>query len=233
MYITPQQDLAARKLAMPMLRDIGVKNLSDMTFHEMRWNDLCAAEKRLKKGGADLMDSAESADTERRSQIETAYDGIIEAFDAIRAEKDIRTSEGSRDPRAQAQSKAQIAKRPQYEPRTSGDDEAAEVSYALKPEQRFTTWAQGRTNSGEEYRGLSVGQYLRSMVVGGKTEAERRALSEGSDSAGGYTVPDVLSAHLIDLARAESVVMRAGAQTVPLTSDTNNIAKVLTDPVPG
>lgn len=233
MFITDEHDNAARKLAMPMLRDIGVKNLSELSFHEMRWNDLCAAEKRLKTGGADLMDAAESADAERRNQIETAYDGIIAAFDAIRAEKDIRTSEGSRDPRAQAQSNAQIAKRPQYEAVDTRADEPAEIVYALKPEQRFTTWAQGRTNSVGEYRGLSVGQYLRSMVVGGKTEAERRALSEGSDSAGGYTVPDILSAQLIDLARAESVVMRAGAQTVPLTSDTNNIAKLLSDPVPG
>ena len=106
-----------------------------------------------------------------------------------------------------------------------------DVVFALTPEQRFTTWAQAKSG-GEEYRGLSVGQYLRSMVIGGKTDMERRALSEGSDSAGGYTVPDILSATLIDLARAQSVVMQAGAQTVPLTSDTNNFAKLLTDPVP-
>jgi HK97 family phage major capsid protein len=79
---------------------------------------------------------------------------------------------------------------------------------------------------------MGAGQFLRAMVVQDKTELERRALSEASDSAGGYTVPDVLSATLIDKARAASVVMQAGAQTVPLTSDKNTIAKVLTDPVP-
>lgn len=85
---------------------------------------------------------------------------------------------------------------------------------------------------GAEDHDLSTGAYLRAMVLGAKTEAERRALSEGTDSAGGYTVPEVLSSRLIDLMRARAVVMKAGAVTVPLTSDTNHIAKVATDPVP-
>lgn len=236
MFITDEQDLAARKLAMPVLRDIGMKNLSDMRCHQMTWNDLCAAEKRLKTGCADILDKAEGADTERRNQIELASDGLIAAFDAIRAEKDIRSEEGSREPRAQAASKAKLAARPKMEPgeaRNGSDDEIeGDICPALTPEQRFSTWAQARVPVESDYRGLSIGQYLRSMVLGGKTDIERRALSEGSDSAGGYTVPTVLSATLIDLARANSVVMRAGAQTVPLTSDTNNWAKLLTDPVP-
>lgn len=57
-------------------------------------------------------------------------------------------------------------------------------------------------------------------------------MSAATDSAGGFTVPDVLSAELIYKARAESVVMRAGEQTVPLTSDNNTIAKLLSDPIP-
>ena len=110
--------------------------------------------------------------------------------------------------------------------------EAAETVYALAPEQRFTTWARAKSVDADAYRGLSLGNYLRSMIVGGMADLERRALSEGSDSAGGYTTPTPLSAELIDLMRAASVVTRAGARTVPLTSDNNNVAKLLTDPVP-
>jgi len=113
-----------------------------------------------------------------------------------------------------------------------GDGEQASVS--LKPEQRFSDWAarSGASRGSSELRGLTTGGLLKAMVLGPKTEAEKRALSEGTDSAGGYTVPDVLSAAMIDRMRAQSVVIRAGARTIPLTSDTNNFAKVLTDPVP-
>ena len=58
------------------------------------------------------------------------------------------------------------------------------------------------------------------------------ALSEGTDSAGGYTVPTVLSAQLIDMLRADSVVMAAGAQSVPMARDNLSFAKVASDPVP-
>ncbi|MCZ4260973.1 phage major capsid protein [Limimaricola sp. G21655-S1] len=111
-----------------------------------------------------------------------------------------------------------------------GDVAAEEVRHALRPEQRMTAWAEAKKP--DEYRGLSLGGYLRSMVIGAKTDTEKRALAEGSDSAGGYTVPTVLSARLIDLLRANSVVNQAGAQTVPLTSDDHSIAKLASDPTP-
>jgi HK97 family phage major capsid protein len=80
--------------------------------------------------------------------------------------------------------------------------------------------------------GVTTGAFLRALILGPKNDAEKRALSEGTPGAGGYTVPDVLSARLIDKLRAASVTIRAGALTVPLTSDTNYVARVLTDPVP-
>jgi HK97 family phage major capsid protein len=60
------------------------------------------------------------------------------------------------------------------------------------------------------------------------TPAEQRALAEGTDSAGGFTVPDVLSASFIDRVRDALVVQRAGAVIVPMTSDVLNIARVKT-----
>lgn len=85
----------------------------------------------------------------------------------------------------------------------------------------------------DQYENLPLGDYLRAIVRGGKTDLERRALAEGTDSAGGYTVPEFLSSQMIDALRAASVVSRAGAMTMPLTSKDNLIAKVLTDPSPG
>lgn len=234
MYITEQQDLAARRHCIAALRDLGVKSLFEIKAHKMTWGELNAAEKRIKTAAADLIDKIEGADSESADKIALASDGLMAAFDALKFEKDLRSELGNREPRAAAESPSMLANRPGVDPVEvrQGENGSSDIVYALSPEQRYTTWVQARS-SGDECRGLTVGQYLRSMIVGGKTEAERRALSAGSDSAGGYTVPDMLSATLIDLARAQSVVMRAGAQTVPLTSDTNNVAKLLTDPVPG
>ena len=105
-------------------------------------------------------------------------------------------------------------------------------AFALRSNQTFASHVAERRSGNVEFSELSTGAYLRAMVIGAKTDVEKRALAEGTDSAGGYTVPDILSARLIDRMRAASVVMRAGAQVVPLGSDTTYIAKVATDPVP-
>lgn len=235
MFITDEtKSLAARKNALSFHTRHNIKSIADIKPHTLTWADLNALEKDARKEGRAMLDRAPAATDEQRDSLENAVDAFSDLLDAIRAEKDERAVAGSREPRSESATAAQLAKRPGYDAGEArqGDDSTADTVYALAPEQRFTAWAQARS-SGDDYRGLSVGQYLRSMVIGGKTEAERRALSAGSDSAGGYTVPDVLSATLIDLARAQSVVMRAGAQTVPLTSDSNNIARLVTDPVPG
>ncbi|MDH3669344.1 MAG: phage major capsid protein [Paracoccaceae bacterium] len=109
--------------------------------------------------------------------------------------------------------------------------QAEEATVGLKPEQRMADWA--REHAGRsDFEGLSLGGYLKSMVCGGGSELERRALSEGVDASGGFTVPDILSSRLIDLVRNRTQVIRAGAVTVPLTSDQHYIAKVASDAVP-
>lgn len=109
------------------------------------------------------------------------------------------------------------------------EDDSPERQWALTPQQRSTTWARARSD--DDLRGLSIGQFLRAAVIGAETDLERRALSIGTDSAGGYTVPTILSAQLIDALRAQSVVIAAGSRTVPLEGKTA-VAKLLTDPVP-
>jgi HK97 family phage major capsid protein len=69
------------------------------------------------------------------------------------------------------------------------------------------------------------------MGLGPQNDLQRRALAEGSDSAGGVSVPDIVLARFIDNMRAALVTVRLGAQTVPLTSDKNTIARTATDAV--
>lgn len=84
------------------------------------------------------------------------------------------------------------------------------------------------------HESFTAGEFLRSMILGpGNNQELRAALAEGTDSAGGYTVPDIVMAQLIDKMRAASHVISAGAITVPLTSDKTTIARIETDPTPG
>ena len=64
---------------------------------------------------------------------------------------------------------------------------------------------------------LTFGGFLRAAVLGtGEGSRYRNTMLESTDSSGGYTVPEVLSAQLIDRLRAQSVLMRAGATTMVL-----------------
>lgn len=80
---------------------------------------------------------------------------------------------------------------------------------------------------------VGVGDLIRAQITGARNEAEERALSEGTNSAGGFTVPTPLASQFIDLMRARSVVMTAGAMTVPMDSQTLAIARLESDPDSG
>ena len=82
--------------------------------------------------------------------------------------------------------------------------------------------------------GLTLGGYLRAMVTGPRTKAEQMALSGGTGGSGGYTVPEFLSAQLIDKFRPRMVCAQLGAQIVPLTGNNGSyvFTKLLTDPTP-
>jgi len=78
---------------------------------------------------------------------------------------------------------------------------------------------------------LSLGKAVRAMIVGdwSDAQAEHRALSTTSNPTAGILVPNLLSATVIDKARALSVVARGGAQTVAMTSGSLTIARVSDD----
>lgn len=235
MNVSQAQEAAIRKYAVDFLTDARCRSISELEPYKMTWADICAAEKRAKMIANRLVDESEKADPATVERMMAASDALIAALDAFKLEKDIRSEIGSREPRERPESPAVLARRPYLADATvradgTGDVETREHSFALSPEERMTTWAQAK--GAEAFNGLSFGGYLRSMVLGAKTDVERRALSAGSDSAGGYTVPTNLSAQLIDKLRAASVVVRAGAQTVPVTSDNLSFAKLATDPVP-
>jgi HK97 family phage major capsid protein len=81
------------------------------------------------------------------------------------------------------------------------------------------------------YEGCTFGGLVRALVTGPRGAGERRALSEGVDSAGGVSVPDIVLREFIDRLRANIVCIAAGARTIALESDKNTMARLVADPV--
>jgi HK97 family phage major capsid protein len=80
---------------------------------------------------------------------------------------------------------------------------------------------------------LSFDRYLRGLATARWDGAEHeRALAEATVGAGGALVPSPLSSRVIDLARNQTRVFQAGAVTVPMTSQTLAIPRLLTEGSP-
>lgn len=78
----------------------------------------------------------------------------------------------------------------------------------------------------------AFGHYVLAKTFGpsrATPEPIRNALGEGVNTAGGYLVPEQLASEVIDLARARSVLMRAGTRTIAMTSDAMLVPKLETD----
>lgn len=82
----------------------------------------------------------------------------------------------------------------------------------------------------------SIGRQLRGLVLGSANSDAReladefKALGGTSDPAGGYTISGILSSTWIDLLRAQMVLSRAGARTVPMDARDVTLARLTTDP---
>jgi HK97 family phage major capsid protein len=103
----------------------------------------------------------------------------------------------------------------------------------LTREQNVYDWCQARGMFDPADEPLSFDRYLRGMATGNWDNApHERALAEATIGAGGALVPSPLSARVIDLARNRTVVLRAGAQTVPMTSQTLALARLTSEGTP-
>ena len=78
---------------------------------------------------------------------------------------------------------------------------------------------------------LDLGRFLKGITTGNWNggERERRTMAVGTDSLGGYLLPSPMSSRIIDLARNQSVLVRAGALTLPMETSTLKLAKITQD----
>ena len=91
----------------------------------------------------------------------------------------------------------------------------------------FRAWVEERSEHPREFGKLRLGDCLRAMITGPRNELEKRVLAAGTDSAGGFTVPDILPTDhgvrptfdivptLIDLLGRRVPLQLSGASLVP------------------
>jgi HK97 family phage major capsid protein len=80
---------------------------------------------------------------------------------------------------------------------------------------------------------FGFGDFIKGMVSPSGNPEILASLSEsGGIATGDVTVPINLMPQLIDLMRAKTVCIQAGALTVPIDTETTNIARVAADPIP-
>jgi HK97 family phage major capsid protein len=103
----------------------------------------------------------------------------------------------------------------------------------LTREQSVYDWCQARGMFDGADAELSFDRYLRGLAAARWDGAEHeRALAEATVGAGGALVPSPLSSRVIDLARNQTRVFQAGAVTVPMTSQTLALARLLNEGAP-
>lgn len=240
MTLPQDQYLALRKHAAALANKLSIRSDADFQPHKLDWKNLAGSQAEIARAARGVADKfQDGAPSDELRTLEAAHDALMALHDDISREMDIRSKIGDRGTRASGDDP--FSRRPVHDDAEARgvegsyeDDvtEAAPPAYSLRHGQSMSEHIRTNRYAGGELRGLTEGAFLRSMVTGANSDIERRALAEGSDSAGGYTVPKVLAARLIDRLRAASVVFRAGAQTLPLSADNLSIAKVASDPVP-
>lgn len=103
---------------------------------------------------------------------------------------------------------------------------------SLKPSERMADYLRPRFGS-VNLEELRFSDWMSGVVTGrwrGPHAAELRDMSVANQVAGGFLVPEALSARIIDLVRAKSVVIAAGAETIPMDSATLPIGRITSDP---
>lgn len=178
------------------------------------------------KAGAKFKEAQTLIEGKSAAELSSLPDDVQEKYLALIAEAKALDAAWSNDPGAK-----EFRERIKAGPipwGNSGDAKERDPNRAviLAPNESFAE----ATGGGTEYKGVSFGDFARSLVQGPKTKAERKVLDEAVGANGSYLVPTPLSGTLIDRLRSASTVVRAGAKTVPMKSKTLAIARLLTDP---
>lgn len=207
----------------------------DDGIEQLSWDKLHKASRAFLNAATEMRERVkDDADADELRSIERDFDTCMEAHDAIQAEMDLRRDHDTNEPLTEAQRNPLASMRPRGGDGTVNGANGAPVyirsGWRDSEGREIRVLAPNEPLSRDRHEGPGIGDIARAMIYGPRDDAERRALAEGTGSAGGYTVPTPLSREFFDNVRAKSVVMRAGARTVEMTSSTLAFAKGASDP---
>jgi len=193
--------------------------------------ELRSLAKRLIAGAKRLNERAEKEKRELSDDESSVFDYALVLADALKE----AASEGGNAPIVGGRGSDSRAERSErHAARFIGKDAEGRSVRGLGPDESFAAYlresGESREASVAEKEGLGLGEFVRAMVLGPRNEAERRALAEGSVGAGGATIPTFLAADCIDMLRAQTRVVTAGATTVPLRGYQMKVARLTGDP---
>lgn len=177
-----------------------------------------------------ILAKREELRTELRAILDGAADGVLTAEAEARAAQLETEAETLNTAERRAGLLSELDQKADAKPiEARGNDDGVSV-FGLKPEQRMAQFVERTT--GEPTANLSAGRAVVGMLTGrwADAEAERRAMGTTVGTAGGFLIPDAVSANVIDLARNQSVLVRAGALTIPMPNQNLRVVQVATDP---
>lgn len=207
------------------------------TLVEASWRELVGIRDKFKKALNETRELQPNAGGESPNPLVQQTDAELQdAIDRIDRELDRRSAEGAPkddSPRPSRRSGRQVFGSKQFRDGPEGpvfrDVHTGKVYRSFSNKDRLADYGE----RAEEPLRLNAGHIAMRAVTGAWPEEiaeEARAMSIGSDSGGGYLVPELVSREIIDLARAQSVLMRAGARTLLMDQGTIDLARIETDP---
>ena len=109
------------------------------------------------------------------------------------------------------------------------DDKGREIP-VIESKQRLSDLQEFKREDDEPE--LNLSRMIKGIVTGNwkGAEYEMKAMSESPGSAGGFLAPASISSEIIDLARAKSVCIQAGARTLLMDTAEMTIVKLTGDP---
>ncbi len=171
------------------------------------------------KEAREILDIAKKAHRELDEEESAKWEALVAEADEIQSKID--NPEGVRS---------------RFAPEPGGGSRERREGMQLAPDEKLSELRGGQgLPDGIQTRELSFGRFIRGLTTGDwrGAAAEQRVLGEAAAGTGGVFVPTPLSAQVIDLARAQSQVVRAGARTVPMEHETLTVARIASDPTPG
>jgi HK97 family phage major capsid protein len=109
-----------------------------------------------------------------------------------------------------------------------GDTDDNSEARALRKDESTRSYLTSRgQNLGAE---VGPGAFMRAIIDGPKSDAEKRAVSDGQRAPGVFELPVGSSADILDSLRTASAVMIAGATVIPLIGVQNRALTVSTEP---